>query len=227
MTTPISSSLASTASISAPSVTQTSALDKDAFLKLLVAQLSHQDPLQPVQGTEFVTQLAQFTAVEQAVSQTQKLDAVSAQLTGISANESVSLIGKQVTVRGQSLVFDGSTPATANVKLSAPAAQVTVSVTDAQGKVIRTMKLGAEPAGALPISWDGRDDSGRSVAAGAYSFDVSAVTAQGASLGVSKDISGVVSRVSFDKGYPVVVLDSGASAPISQLVSAGAVPASP
>ncbi len=50
-----------------------SSLDKDAFLKLLVAQLSHQDPLKPMEGTEFITQLAQFTSVEQAVTQTEKL----------------------------------------------------------------------------------------------------------------------------------------------------------
>ena len=54
-----------------------SPLDKDAFLKLLVAQLQHQDPLKPMEGTEFVTQLAQFTAVEQGAAQTAKLDLIS------------------------------------------------------------------------------------------------------------------------------------------------------
>ena len=66
------------------------ALDRDAFLKLLVAQLSHQDPLKPMEGTEFVTQLAQFTAVEQQLAQSAKLDLISLQLRGLSNNEAAS-----------------------------------------------------------------------------------------------------------------------------------------
>ena len=49
-------------------------MNKEAFLKLLVAQISHQDPLKPMEGTEFVTQLSQFAMVEQAISQSTQLD---------------------------------------------------------------------------------------------------------------------------------------------------------
>lgn len=225
MSTPISS--ATSAATSPLTSSSQSALGKDAFLKLLMAQLRNQDPTQPVDGTQFVTQLAQFSAVEQAVAQTNQLSAMSAQLGGIASNEAVSLIGKQVTLRGQSLVFDGSSPATANVSLSAPAAQVTVSVTDGAGNVLRTMKLGAAPGGPLNVTWDGRDDLGSPVAAGAYSFNVTATTAGGASVAVSKDVTGIVTSVSFDKGYPMIMLDSGVSASISNLVSAGAAPTKP
>jgi flagellar hook assembly protein FlgD len=56
-----------------------------------------------VQGTEYVTQLAQFTAVEQSMAQSGKLDVLSTQLGGIASNEAVSLIGKDVTVRGKNV----------------------------------------------------------------------------------------------------------------------------
>lgn len=227
MSTSISDVTATSVDVSGVTKQKTDGLGRDAFLKLLVAQLSHQDPLKPTDGTEFVTQLAQFSAVEQAVSQTARLDTLSAQLTGISANESVSLIGKQVTVRGQNLLYDGTNPATATVKLGGAAAEVKVTVTDASGKVIRTINLGSKPAGPLDVSWDGRDDAGRQVGAGSYSFSVSAKSATGASVEVQKDVTGVVQKVTFDKGYPVVVLDSGVTASISDLVSAGVAPANP
>jgi flagellar basal-body rod modification protein FlgD len=219
-----STTAAQTASAAA---SQGSSLGKDAFLKLLVAQMKSQDPLQPTQGTEYVTQLAQFTQVEQAMSQTQTLSTLSAQLTGLQANEAVSLIGKQVTVRGQSLTYDGTNAANASVKLGAAANDVTVSVKDAAGNVVRTLKLGPAPKGPLKITWDGKDLNGQMVAPGSYSFDVSATTKDGAPVDVSKDVTGVVTKVSFDKGYPVVVLDSGVTAPISELVSAASAPAKP
>jgi flagellar basal-body rod modification protein FlgD len=225
MTSPITSTTSTPSAIPTPSAQPSSAaIGKDAFLKLLIAQMSHQDPLQPMDGTQFVTQLAQFTAVEQATAQSQKLDAISAQLSGISANDALSLVGKQVTLRGQRLAFDGVTPASANASLSGPAASVKVSITDAGGKVIRTLDLGARPAGAFPVTWDGRDGSGQPVAAGSYGYTVTATTAGGATVASSQDVTGVVSQITFDKGYPAIVLTSGATAPISDLVSAGTPP---
>jgi flagellar basal-body rod modification protein FlgD len=228
MTTAISGqSSAADAATLATATKQNDALSRDAFLKLLVAQLSNQDPLQPMQGTEFVTQLAQFSAVEQAVSQTSKLDMLSAQLSGIAANEAVSLIGKQVTVRGQALTYDGVSAANATINLGGAASEVKVSITGPNGEVIRTINLGASPAGPLSIAWDGRDDAGQPVAPGSYSFEVSAKGANGSSVSVTKDVTGVVTEVSFEKGYPTVKLDSGVTASIADLVSAGSAPQKP
>src|SRR5437879_6019254 len=70
------------------------ALSRDAFLKLLVAQLSHQDPTQPMQGTEFVAQLSQFAMVEQSVAQSSKLDVLAHQMTGIGNSQATALVGK-------------------------------------------------------------------------------------------------------------------------------------
>ena len=82
-----------------PTAKEKSALDKDAFLKLLVAQLSHQDPLKPTEGTEFIAQLSQFAMVEQAIAQSSKLEVLSTRVRGLSNNEATGLVGKTVTVR--------------------------------------------------------------------------------------------------------------------------------
>ena len=168
-----------------------------------------------------MAQLAQFSQVEQSVTQTQKLDLVSQQLASMSSNDSVGLVGKQVTVQAKQIAFDGVTATGAGVTLSNAASSVSVAIHDAKGDVVRTMQLGARPQGPLPISWDGRDNNGQPVAAGSYGFDVTATTPSGGTIPVTQQVTGKVARVSFDKGYPEMQLDSGATAPISDLISVG------
>ncbi|MCU0684270.1 MAG: flagellar hook assembly protein FlgD [Polyangiaceae bacterium] len=206
-----------------------SAMDKDTFLKLLVAQISHQDPLKPMEGTEFVTQLAQFSAVEQAMQQSQRLELLSAQMSGLANNAATDLVGKTVTLRGKSVAFDGVTATGASVTLGGAAESVKVTVRDASGKAVRTLDLGAKPAGALAVTWDGKDDAGQPVSAGSYSLEVQAKNADGAAIAVSQDVQGVVKGVFFDKGYPEILLDSGVRAPISDLIGVvgQAAPSSP
>ena len=83
----------------APSIAQASTssaadLDYSAFLKLLIAQLQHQDPLNPMEGTEYTAQLAQFSAVEQSIQTNQKLDNL---MSALSLAQADSLIGRTVT----------------------------------------------------------------------------------------------------------------------------------
>ena len=123
-------------------------MDRDGFLKLLVAQLSHQDPLQPTEGTEFVTQLSQFALVEQSITQSNQLNVISTQVRGLSNNEAAGLVGQTVTIRGHGVAFDGAAATTSNVQLGAAAGRVTATLRDANGRVVRTMDIGARQAGA-------------------------------------------------------------------------------
>lgn len=197
-------------------------VDREAFLKLLVAQLSHQDPLQPMEGTEFVSQLSQFALVEQAIAQSNHLNVLSTQVGGLANNEAIGLMGRTVTVRGSGIAFDGTTATSSSVNLAAPAARVTATLRDASGRVVRTMELGARPAGALAVQWDGRDANGQPVPRGSYTLSVSATTEDGRQVAVSQDVTGTVTRVSFERGYAQLTLDTGVEAPISDLVSVGA-----
>jgi flagellar basal-body rod modification protein FlgD len=197
------------------------ALDKDAFLKLLTAQLSHQDPLQPTEGAEFMAQLSQFAMVEQSIAQSTKLDLISTQMTGLSSNEAANLVGKTITVRGTGIAFDGIAATGASVNLDAPAAKVTVRIQDGNGNTVRTLEMGARQAGGIAISWDGKDDAGQPVKKGNYSLKVDATTPDGKTINTSQDVTGTVMKVTFDKGYPEIQLDSGVTAPVSDLVSVG------
>ncbi|MEO8875810.1 MAG: flagellar hook assembly protein FlgD [Polyangiaceae bacterium] len=225
MSDAISSLTTPTMTTGASTAKATGTVDKNEFLKLLVAQLQHQDPTQPTEGTEFVTQLAQFSQVEQAQNQTTQLTSISNQISGLSSNEAANLIGKQVDVRGTALNFDGNLTASTNVTLDAPADKVQVTIKDSSGNVVRTMSMGAEPQGPLNVTWDGKDDSGKTEPAGSYSVAVTATGANGSNVNVESDVKGTVTKLSYDKGYPVVTLDSGITAAISDLVSVAAAPA--
>ncbi len=217
----VSSTSASAAAVATPP------LDQHAFLKLLMAQLQNQDPLAPTDGTQFVTQLAQFSQVEQAVAQSTKLDTIGTQLQGLNNSNTTALVGKTVTVSGNGMQWDGRFASTANVALGAAAQKVTVTISDAQGNAVRTLNLGAEAAGTLPITWDGQNDAGQAAPAGAYSMKISATDGNGQSVAASQAVSGVVTKVSYDKGYPELTLSTGAVAPVSQLVSVAVTPAAP
>jgi len=197
----------------------TDRVGKEAFLELLVTQLQNQDPLQPQDGAEFVQQLAQFTHVEQSLRQSEALDVISLQLTGLSANEAVSLIGKDVVVKGDTISFDGINATGFAANLEKSSAETKVTIRNEAGEAVRTLDLGPKPAGDIDIPWDGRDDAGQVVQPGSYSVEISATDDTGTPIQVSQDVSGRVVGVDYAKGYPEIILESGARAPISDLVS--------
>jgi flagellar basal-body rod modification protein FlgD len=68
----------------------TSELDKDAFLRLLIAELSNQDPLNPMDDREFIAQMAQFSSLEQMTNMTKALEGLSS----MEQYSAVSYVGK-------------------------------------------------------------------------------------------------------------------------------------
>ncbi|HEY4014508.1 MAG TPA: flagellar hook capping FlgD N-terminal domain-containing protein [Polyangiaceae bacterium] len=220
-----STSSSDTASAAASAATQT--LGQDAFLKLLMAQLQNQDPLQPTDGTEFVTQLAQFSQVEQAVAQSTTLGNISTQLQNMSNSNASDLIGKTVTASSAGMQWGGTFAATSNVTLAGAAQTVTATIQDSQGNTVRTLNLGPQGAGPLSISWDGKDDSGTATATGSYAVNVTATDGNGQPVNVSQTVTGVVSGVSFSQGYPALNLSNGVVVPASQLQSVANTPATP
>ena len=218
----IGSAATDTTTSSTASAASSTAMDKNSFLKLLIAQMQHQDPLNPTEGTEYVTQLAQFSLVEQSQNQATQLTNISTQVGGLASNEATALVGKSVTVSNAAgIAWDGLTATGASVNLAASSAKTTVQIQDSTGKTIRTIDAGAHSAGPLPVAWDGKDSTGQTAAKGNYTLKVTATTVDGKSIDVQNTVSGIVTKVNFDKGYPELVLSSGATAPISDLVGVG------
>ncbi len=181
-------------------------LNSDDFLKLFVAQLQNQDPLNPMDSSQFVTQLAQMSQVEQAYDTNTNLQSILASLSDNTYMSSVSFIGKTVTAPGSQIsLTDGSQP-TLNYNLSQAASQVEVDITDAGGNVVRTLTQGQTPAGSQTISWDGRDANNNALPAGTYTFTVKGTDASGNSFSGTPLIKGVVTGVKLNGSMPVLTI---------------------
>ena len=147
-------------------------------------------------------------------------------MSGLTSNEAASLVGKQVTIRGQGgLTFDGVLSPQGSGSLNGPAKEVKADVIDANGTVVDTIELHDRPAGALNFTWDGKNAQGNTLPAGQYTTKISATDADGKAVEVASEVSGIVVKVNYDKGYAEVVLDNGVTAPVSDLVSVGLAPA--
>lgn len=190
-----------------------SALGKEDFLKLLMAQLQHQDPMSPMEDHEFVAQLATFSGLEQQMLANDRLEQL--QLAQLSAGNAqlTGFIGQHVVARGDTLTLDGGTPPPVAVQLDTAAAHVNVIVRDADGNVVAGFDAGARAPGSHDLSWPGVDKNGQPLPAGDYTVSVTALDAQGRPVNASPLVSGTVSGVSFDKGYPEILVGDHRIAP--------------
>lgn len=157
---------------SASSVSST----QDNFLKMLTTQLQNQDPLNPMDNAQITSQLAQLSTVSGINQLNSTLKALTDSVTMSQAMSATSMIGHGVLVAGTSMALS-SGQAVAGVDLAQAADNVVVTIKDGAGNTVRTLQLGAQPAGTVPFGWDGKTDAGNVAADGAYTFSAQAVLA--------------------------------------------------
>jgi flagellar basal-body rod modification protein FlgD len=126
---------------------------QDRFLKLLVAQINSQDPLNPMDNAQMTTQMAQINTVSGIQQLNATLKGMSDQYSAMQGLQGTSLIGRQALVEGNRFSFDGD-QASGALALSGPASQVAVDVVATNGELIETVNLGALPAGQHAFSWN-------------------------------------------------------------------------
>lgn len=204
MISTVASAATATTTSAADAMKKSTGMNKDDFLKLFVTQLQNQDPLNPQDGTQFIGQLAQLTQVEQAYNTNSNLQNLLGQASNSATLAAVSLIGKEVEAPGNQVGLQSGSPAQVNFNLTGAADQVTVSIKDASGVVVKTISAGAKGAGAVNVAWDGTNNSGGQAAPGAYTFSVSAQTASGATVASTSVIKGKVDGVDMSAATPVL-----------------------
>lgn len=160
----------------------------DKFMTLLVTQLKNQDPLNPMDNAELTSQLAQLNTVSGINQLNATLNTLTSSYQSTEALAATNLIGKGVLVDGNSVGLS-SGQGVFGVELGTAADSVQVQIFDAKGNQVQTMDLGAQPAGVLPVAWNGVPDAtnvdadGKPVTLpdGTYTIKVNA-TAAGAAL---------------------------------------------
>ncbi len=180
-------------------------LGQSDFLQLLVMQLQNQDPMDPVKNADFVAQLATFSSLEQLVGINSALEELSLLESSINNSQAVNLIGKQITVLGDSIKLSGGTATRASFVLDGTAESVTVTINDKNGTAVRTIELGVKEAGQHEVYWDGLDDAGQEMSDGAYTFSVTAKGEEDAVLTTTLLADVLVEGITFSDGYVYLV----------------------
>lgn len=216
MITNVTSTTDTTAAAAA--MKKSTGMNKDDFMKLFIAQLQYQDPLKPQDPSAMLDQLSQLSLVEQSYNTNTSLNNLLTAQNNSQTMNSVSFIGKNVKANGNVAAFDGTTPASLQFNLSVPASSATVSITDASGRTVRTAAFGTLPKGDTTIAWDGRDNSGNLLPAGAYSFAVNATSANGAALAATTYTTGRIDGVNMSNGTPMLTIGA-ASVLLTDVIS--------
>lgn len=172
---------------------------KQVFMQMMVAQLEHQDPLNPTEGTEFTSQLAEFTGVEQQIRSNEHLKQLSGNRDDQQRWNAMSLLGRNVVLDRNSLQL-GESPGKQQFQFQVDEpAEVAAQVTDAKGNVVKEIDLGKREAGTHKASWDGTNGEGKPVDAGEYT--IRAVPARGEGGPYQTQVQATVQEVKMgDKG---------------------------
>ncbi|MGA8180941.1 MAG: flagellar hook assembly protein FlgD [Desulfobacterales bacterium] len=211
----------STAADQTSSNSNTDKLGMDQFLNLFIAQLKNQDPLNPMDTSEFTAQLAQYSSVEQLYGMNSKLTDIENTLSSQGdQRDSLGYIGKTVKADDDTMTLDNGTVQTGSYSLDG-SGNVTIDVYDSDGQRVRTLYPGIEDKGEHAVNWDGRDDAGNMVGDGAYTFEITARDANGLSVASNTYISGEVTGITYKNGQPYLmigdkVLDSSKIIEVSQ-----------
>jgi flagellar basal-body rod modification protein FlgD len=199
-----------------------STLGKDAFLQLLTTQLRNQDPLSPQDNTAFVSQLAQFSSLESMQNLTSSVDSISSSYQSSQALQASSLVGRSVIVDAGATYVDTSKEMAGSVVIPDTTTATTIKVSDSTGTLVDTIDLGPQKAGTTSFTWDGKDSSGNTLAAGNYSF-VANGTINGAGTGLVTYLPATVNSVTTatNGGSMTLNLAGGTSIALSQVQTIG------
>lgn len=184
---------------------QTSAMGKEDFLNLLIAQLQNQDPLNPTDSTEFTAQLAQFSSLEQLGNVNQNLMELKDFQASINNSQAVSLIGKAITANGNSIQLTDDGPVRCDFNLAEDADLIVASIYDSTGKFVTELESRNLSAGSQSLLWDGTDQNRNRIANGNYTFEIQAADANGRDIDTTTFFNGTVDRVSFEKNTSYLI----------------------
>ena len=201
-------------------------LDQTDFLKLLTTQMQNQDPMKPMDNTQFVAQMAQFSSLQGIQDLNETVSGFESSVQSNQVMQAASLVGKAAMVKGDTAQMyhmpqaDGSKAPSGilgGVDVPTGASEVTVDITNSMGQVVRTIDVPADGTGRATFSWDGRLKDGRMAPEGNYTVNANA-TVDGKGQAPQTYVGAVISSVGVTKNGPELNLDGLSSVKLSDIV---------
>lgn len=188
----------------------------DTFLSLLTTQLKNQDPLAPMDSTQFTQQLVQMTGVEQQLLTNDLLEKLVSN-TGTGVATAVSLIGKEVRTDSELAQLKGG-KAEWTYSLDRAATDVKLEILDSKGRVVRTIAPTDNKAGEHKLAWDGKGTGGSDLPDGVYALKITAKDSEGSTVVSKAYLDGKVTGVEQQDGLTYITVN-GVAVPWDKLVS--------
>ncbi len=179
-------------------------LGKDAFMELMIAQLKNQNPLEPQDNGDFISQLAQFSSLEEMQNLSGNVDDVVGQFRSSQALQASAMVGKTVLAPSSIGILGGDGEISGTIEVPASTGGLRLSVMNESGELVRQIDMGASQAGIKSFRWDGQDGNGNPLPPGPYQ-----IVAQGSypsgpeQLGTM--VSANVDSVSLGKGGSITL----------------------
>ncbi len=200
------------------------ALGQDAFLKMFMAQVTNQNPLDPMDNTEYTAQLATFSSLEQLTKIAGSMDAIAGLKDTVEQGNIVNYIGKGVTLSGDVLPIAQGYVGKTGYYLEKDAI-VSITITDEAGSVVATRDLGRLAAGTQSFQWDAKDDAGNLVTDGAFKVTIMAYDTDGNPVEVSdQTVNGLVTGYQKGADGTNYLLLGEVALPISEVLAVYQVP---
>ncbi|MFC5568998.1 flagellar hook assembly protein FlgD [Lysobacter yangpyeongensis] len=194
---------------------RSTSLGQADFLRLMTEQLKNQDPLKPLDNAQFLGQLAQFSTVQGIDKMQNAMQAVASVMESDQTLRAAALVGRDALVETDTL--DVQAGAAVNGEIAATGAgPITLEIVDAAGTRVRTMTVQANAAGGTPFQWDGKDDSGKAVAAGRYTVRATSGTGDDAEA-LAVGVAARIDSVSIEPSGLVLNLEGLGSHPLSAI----------
>lgn len=190
------------------------ATDFETFLRMLTTQIQNQDPLNPMESTDFAVQLATFSGVEQQVQTNELLQALTEDTSGVGLKTHAGWIGMEARVPGWAVV-DG-TPQTIHFNPPPGASRVDLIVKDSDGTELHRQEIAGR---ASPFVWEGRTPSGHPMPHGNYRIEVAGVTAAGETTVTEASVYARVAEIRAGDDGPSVLLDDGRELPAADVTA--------
>jgi len=182
-------------------------LGKDDFMKLLLVQLQYQDPTEPMDSEKILTQTSQLASLESAENTKTALEELSTSLGNAQQFSTIAAIGKTADLGSDAVAHDEGSSTTFEVYFPNDVEQGSVVITDADGKTIKTLDVGTNPAGVYQFTWDGTDNNEAQAESAIYHVNATYSDANGNTLQTRLGAYPIES-VRFDNGSTLVKVGS-------------------
>lgn len=185
---------------------------KDDFLQMLIAQLKNQDPLNPMDGTQFASQLAEFSSLEQITNLNENvktsIDANYLLSQSINNTMTATLIGKDVKIGRTNIEYNGQESVDIGYTLPAQATSVTVNIYNEAGALIKSIESSQKDVGDAKLNWDFTDNGGRKIGNGNYHFEIEAKNVSNEDMTVNMFMWGQIDGIKFGENGSTILVNN-------------------